>query len=139
MQYREDGRARRPPAGEGRQAVHRTGWRLAMAAAAAALVVLGGLAFGPALADSSSFSSTSGVLLGANDFSCQPSPAHPRPVVLVHGTFANMTEWQDLAPQLSGAGYCVFALNYGCQAVNNTVCATGPIEESAQQLSDFVD
>jgi triacylglycerol esterase/lipase EstA (alpha/beta hydrolase family) len=33
----------------------------------------------------------------------------------------------------------VFALNYGCQVVNNTVCATGFIEDSAQQLSDFVN
>jgi triacylglycerol esterase/lipase EstA (alpha/beta hydrolase family) len=118
--------------------VQRTGLRLVMAAAAAAAVFLGGAASGPAFA-SSSFSSTSGVLLGANNFSCKPSASHPRPVVLVHGTFATMTEWQGLSPQLSGAGYCVFALNYGCQVVNNTVCATGLIEDSAQQLSNFVD
>jgi triacylglycerol esterase/lipase EstA (alpha/beta hydrolase family) len=86
-----------------------------------------------------SFSSSSGVLLGANNWSCRPTAAHPRPVVLVHGTFANMTTWQSLAPQLSNAGYCVFAFNYGCQVVNNTVCGTGLIEDSAQQLSDFVD
>ena len=70
---------------------------------------------------------------GANDWSCAPSPEHPRPVVLVHGTFENMAKnWSLLAPQIKQAGYCVFALDYG----NN---ATGPIENSAQELATFVD
>lgn len=70
---------------------------------------------------------------GANNWSCKPSHAHPYPVVLVHGTFEDMAKnWSILSPQLASAGYCVFALNYG----NN---ATGPIEDSAQQLATFVN
>jgi triacylglycerol esterase/lipase EstA (alpha/beta hydrolase family) len=79
---------------------------------------------------------------GANDFSCQPSAAHPRPVILVHGTFADMSDsWQALSPLLSNHGYCVFALNYGAHAGSDAlgVYAIGDIPESAAQLSGFVD
>jgi triacylglycerol esterase/lipase EstA (alpha/beta hydrolase family) len=70
---------------------------------------------------------------GANDFSCKPPPRHPYPVVLVHGTFGNMTvSWNEIAPDLERLGYCVFALDYG----NN---ATGDIPKSAGQLQTFVD
>src|SRR6266496_6403418 len=32
---------------------------------------------------------------GADNFGCQPSPAHPDPVILVNGTFANQDDnWQ---------------------------------------------
>jgi triacylglycerol lipase len=51
---------------------------------------------------------------GANDFSCQPSKRHPRPVVLVHGLFANQTaNWQTISPYLANRGFCVFSLTYG--------------------------
>jgi triacylglycerol lipase len=70
---------------------------------------------------------------GANDWSCRPSSAHPYPVVLVHGTFGDMTvSWNLISPRLKQAGYCIFALDYGDRA-------TGPIEASAAQLRDFVD
>ncbi len=79
---------------------------------------------------------------GANDWSCHPSAEHPRPVILVHGTFADMSDsWQALSPLLRNHGYCVFALNYGASAGSAAlgVYGTGEIARSAQQLSSFVD
>ncbi len=79
---------------------------------------------------------------GANNWTCQPSAAHPRPVVLVHGTLGDMSDsWQALSPLLFDNGYCVFALNYG--AANGSgalgVYGIGDITQSAQQLATFVD
>lgn len=79
---------------------------------------------------------------GANDWNCQPSSAHPRPVVLVHGTFADMSDsWQALSPLLANNGYCVFALNYGAASGSGAVgiYGIGDIPEAAAQLSTFVD
>jgi triacylglycerol esterase/lipase EstA (alpha/beta hydrolase family) len=78
---------------------------------------------------------------GANDWSCQPSAAHPFPVILVHETAFDMGfDWPELSPMLANAGYCVFALNYGqtASSVNDTFDGLGPIPESAQQLAQFV-
>lgn len=79
---------------------------------------------------------------GANDWSCKPTTAHPRPVVLVHGTFADMSDsWQALSPLLKNNGYCVFALNYGSYSGSGAigVYGVGEIRNSAQELSAFVD
>jgi triacylglycerol esterase/lipase EstA (alpha/beta hydrolase family) len=78
---------------------------------------------------------------GANDWSCKPSRAHPRPVILVHGTFEDMSgSWQALAPLLYNDGYCVFALNYGSSGGSGQlgIYATGEIAQSAEQLASFV-
>jgi triacylglycerol lipase len=80
---------------------------------------------------------------GANDWSCKPSAAHPEPVVLVHGLLGNMTEWQVRAPLLAANGYCVFALTYGTVPglafLLNQVGGLLPMEQSAQELSAFID
>src|SRR5437899_979722 len=78
---------------------------------------------------------------GANNWSCKPSAAHPRPVILVHGTFENMSgSWQALSPLLYDHGYCVFALNYGSHEGSGQfgIYATGDIAQSAEQLASFV-
>lgn len=69
----------------------------------------------------------------ANDWSCRPGPAHPDPVVLLHGTLEPaVVAWRTLAPRLRAAGYCTFALSYGN-------FASGPLEQSAAQIAEFVD
>ena len=70
---------------------------------------------------------------GANDPACKPAAAHPYPVILVHGTFGDMTvSWNTLAPALQSRGFCVWALDYGNRG-------TGPIDASADQLVAFID
>jgi hypothetical protein len=49
---------------------------------------------------------------GADNASCKLTAAHPDPVVLVNGTFANMDDnWQAASPLLANHGYCVYAFN----------------------------
>ncbi|MFI0514716.1 esterase/lipase family protein [Streptomyces sp. WSLK1-5] len=77
---------------------------------------------------------------GWNDYSCKPSAAHPRPVVLVHGTFANSVDnWLALAPYLENRDYCVFSFDYGQLPGVPLVHGLGPIDKSAEQLKTFVD
>lgn len=80
---------------------------------------------------------------GANHWRCRPSSRHPRPVVLVHGTFANKNDnWQTYAPLLKNHGYCVFALNYGVPSNatfgQDQVGGMNRIEDSAVELKRFV-
>lgn len=77
--------------------------------------------------------------LGANDFSCRPSAAHPYPVVLVHGTVENkLMNWSALSPLLKNNGYCVFALNYGAY-LPGPFLGLDEIDESALQLGAYVN
>jgi pimeloyl-ACP methyl ester carboxylesterase len=100
----------------------------AVVAAVAALT----LTATPSMADTQNVSPP-----GSNDFSCKPSAVHPSPVILVPGTFESMAKnWAVMSPVLKNAGYCVFALDYGTEY---GVPASGPIENSAAQLGDFVN
>ena len=77
---------------------------------------------------------------GANNWSCQPTAAHPYPVVLVHGTFANMDDnWQAASPVLANHGYCVYAFNYGGPSASSPIQGIGDITASAAQLATFVN
>ncbi len=70
---------------------------------------------------------------GANDPNCRPAASHPYPVILVHGTFGDMTvSWNTIAPALEQQGFCVWALDYGNRG-------TGEIDRSADQLVAFID
>ncbi|MFD4181169.1 esterase/lipase family protein [Rhodococcus sp. NPDC058514] len=75
---------------------------------------------------------------GSNDFSCKPSAAHPRPVILAHGTDASAySDWSAISPALKAAGYCVFALNYGGKPGGDAF-GTEDMRVSGEQTADFV-
>ncbi|KAG0360404.1 hypothetical protein BGZ54_009566 [Gamsiella multidivaricata] len=77
---------------------------------------------------------------GWNNWSCKPSSAHPYPLVLVHGLTANSFDnWFYMAPRFVAKGYCVFSLSYG--QLNDVPIFYGldKMENSAQQLKEFVD
>ena len=80
---------------------------------------------------------------GANDWNCKTTPAHPRPVVLVHGTGESMVQtWSSLSPKLKAQGLCVFALNYGASRELSHMMqlswGTGEVHASAAQLATFI-
>lgn len=76
---------------------------------------------------------------GTNDFACVPSPEHPRPVVLAHGTDSNSySDFAALAPLLTESGWCVYAVNYG-RASGAEEYGTGDIRVSAGQFGQFVE
>ena len=98
------------------------------------------LAAAASLAPAASAHAQSAPSSGWNNYSCKPSAAHPRPVVLVHGTFGNGTDnWLALAPYLVDRGYCVFSLDYGQLPGVPLFDGLGPIDQSAAQLATFVD
>lgn len=130
--------------------------RRALAAAATlGMVVAGAVAASPANADlpvpynsaaalAASLQNPNANPPGSNDFDCRPTVAHPRPVVLVSGTFANrVINWNTASPLLKNEGYCVFALNYGATKLTDLsfgqIRSVAAVRESAVELRDFVD
>ncbi|OWA04647.1 lipase [Streptomyces sp. CS227] len=106
----------------------------------AALALTAAAVLTPAATASAAPTAQAAASSGWNDYGCKPSAAHPRPVVLVHGTFANSVDnWLVLAPYLVNRGYCVFSLDYGQLPGVPFIHGLGPIDKSAEQLRDFVD
>ncbi|MET9735398.1 alpha/beta fold hydrolase [Streptomyces sp. NPDC006458] len=104
-----------------------------------ALLLVAAVATVPA-ATAAHAESTATTSSGWNDYNCKPSAAHPRPVVLVHGTLGNSVDnWLGLAPYLTHRGYCVFSLDYGQLPGVPLFYGLGPIDKSAEQLNAFVD
>jgi pimeloyl-ACP methyl ester carboxylesterase len=135
--------------------------RAALAAACAGVAALGGassaIAGGPpppnapippygtgeAMGMQTEWGDPTGMPPGVVNGPCTPAADHPYPVVLVHGTIANANfSWQTIAPTLSDAGYCVFALNYGANDwttySDNHYYALDYVENSAAQLANFI-
>lgn len=106
----------------------------------AALLLAAAVALVPATAATAAPTADARPGSGWNDYTCKPSAAHPRPVVLVHGTFGNSVDnWLGLAPYLKNRGYCVFSLDYGQLPGVPLFHGLGPVEKSAEQLAAHVD
>ncbi|MEV0440702.1 alpha/beta fold hydrolase [Streptomyces spectabilis] len=115
-------------------------WRRTLRAFTAALLIAGAATLTPTAAAAESASAAPSSERGWNDYDCEPSAAHPRPVVLVHGTFANSVDnWLVLAPYLVDRGYCVFSLDYGQLPHVPFFHGLGPVAKSAEQLDTYVD
>jgi triacylglycerol esterase/lipase EstA (alpha/beta hydrolase family) len=70
---------------------------------------------------------------GANDWTCRPSAAHPRPVVLVPGLTGNGgRDYYAAAPLLANHGYCVFMFDYRDRGEEI-------IEDAAAEMAPFID
>ncbi|MBB1031893.1 alpha/beta fold hydrolase [Dietzia sp. SLG310A2-38A2] len=77
---------------------------------------------------------------GVDDWSCQPSPEHPRPVILLHGTGANgVNNWGTIAPALLNEGYCVFAPTYGATPLFPGIGATLRMAEHVDEMTAYLD
>ncbi len=111
---------------------------VALAASTVLVAPLGAQAAAPAQ-QTTQPAAAAPVSKGWNDWSCKPSAAHPRPVVLVHGLGASdVLNFATLAPRLVSAGYCVFSESYGA-TLYPVVNGLAPMDQSAAELSGFVD
>lgn len=111
------------------------------------LVLAGALAGTPAQAAEQKPEASRATIEGATieaatieDWGCQPSSQHPRPIVLIHGTFGSAQSWADFVPALHHEGYCVFAPTYGNGGLGLLgMYGTAPVVSSAHWLAAYVD
>ncbi|KAK3833473.1 MAG: putative secreted lipase [Linnemannia elongata] len=76
---------------------------------------------------------------GINNYACKMTPAHPRPLLLVHGTTLTLDSWSTWAPLLIKEGYCVFGLTYGKYKDVPLLGGIAPIEENAHEVANFAN
>lgn len=78
---------------------------------------------------------------GVNDWNCELTDAHPRPVVLVHGTWVNQYDsFAKMAPVLAEAGFCLYTFNFGKGGDKlplNARYGTAALSKSVLELKDF--
>ncbi|KAG0002320.1 hypothetical protein BGZ79_003188 [Entomortierella chlamydospora] len=77
---------------------------------------------------------------GYNDWTCKPSSSHPTPIVLVHGLIANgWDNWVYMGPRFAASGYCAYSFTYGQLTNGSFIAGLDKMENSAVELSTFVD
>lgn len=77
---------------------------------------------------------------GVDDWTCRPSPEHPRPVILLHGTGANgVNNWGTIAPALLNEGYCVFAPTYGATPLFPGIGGALRMSDHVAEMTSYLD
>lgn len=81
---------------------------------------------------------------GINDPDCVPTGQVREPVVLIHGTSDNASNWETLIPRLQEQGMCVWAFDYGADdlTLQNAVPgmkAIGDLDASAREVASQID
>ncbi|KAF9957416.1 hypothetical protein BGZ72_001841 [Mortierella alpina] len=77
---------------------------------------------------------------GYNDFNCKPSPDHPNPIIMLHGTVGNAAgSFFYFGPRFALKGYCAFAYDYGKIEGIPVAAGIDDLMVSGQQVSDLVD
>lgn len=76
---------------------------------------------------------------GVNDPDCQPSAAHPNPVVFLHGLGANKNaDTNVMQDEIASQGYCTYSLTYGAHEEFPFAGGLRPIADSAQEIRAFI-
>jgi hypothetical protein len=92
------------------------------------------------LASQAAGSAATGPDSGFDNWGCQPSAAHPDPVVLLHGLGGDGPgNFATLGPYLASAGYCVYAPTYGEAIPGVPVGGLVAIPRSAAEIAAYID